>query len=289
MTHNHYSNTKTFNSTEQKQHQIILNYTHCYGHILDWKAVRKHYWSVSQCKVQSTSFSDHDAIIDLTVLNNSLTHCRVLSSRDLRKTNPAKMQADIKHLLDTELADCTNTKLADLHSEGLHSLLEQHIPLDSKKVTKRTSAPWRTDSIRTAKRELQQAERKWRSSGLTVHKELYSTKLNAYTASIHKAKRQYYNDVICNCPSSKQLYNVTNQLLSRTKKTSLPNNIPTNDLPDTFWQFFNHKVEQIRYDRYSISRSTRFWTVYWFNVLWLWICDRSDHASADVENGPKKL
>ena len=61
-----------------------------------------------------------------------------------------------------------------------------------------------------------------------------------------KAKRQYYNDVICNCPSSKQLYNVTNQLLGRTKKSSLPSNIPTSDLPDTFCQFFNNKIEQIR-------------------------------------------
>ena len=63
-----------------------------------------------------------------------------------------------------------------------------------------------------------------------------------------KAKRQYYNDVICNCPSSKQLYNVTNQLLGRTKKSSLPSNINTSDLPDTFCQFFNNKIEQIRND-----------------------------------------
>ena len=49
-------------------------------------------------------------------------------------------------------------------------------------------------------------------------------------------------------PSSKQLYNVTNQLLGRTKKSSLPNNIRTSDLPDTFCQFFNNKIEQIRND-----------------------------------------
>ena len=81
-----------------------------------------------------------------------------------------------------------------------------------------------------------------------MSKERYSTKLIAYTASVRKAERLYYNDVICNCPSSKHLYNVTNQLLGRTKKTSLPNNIPSSDLPDTFCQFFNNKVEQIRKD-----------------------------------------
>ena len=75
-----------------------------------------------------------------------------------------------------------------------------------------------------------------------MDKELYSTKLTAYTANVRKAKRQYYNDVICNCPS-KQLHNVTNQLLGRTKKSSLPI-----DLPDTFCQFSTNKAEQIRND-----------------------------------------
>ena len=157
----------------------------------------------------------------------------------------AEMEADIQHLLGTELADCTDIELADRYSAGLRRVLDQHAPLTSRKVANRPSAPWRTDSVRTAKRELRQAERKWRSSGLTVYKELYSAKLIADTASVRKAKRQYYNDVICNCPSSKQLYNVTNQLLGRTKKSSLPNNIPTSDLPDTFCQFFNNKIEQL--------------------------------------------
>ena len=228
--------------------QLIHDPTHCRGHILDWTVVRENNGSVSQCNVLSTSFSDHDAIVGLTALINSLTHCQVVSSRNLRKINSAKMQADIQHLLATEMADCTNTELADQHSTGLRQVLDQHAPLTSRKVANRPSAHWRTDSIRTAKRELRQAERKWQSSGLTVYKELYSTELIAYTASVRKAKRQYYNDMICNCPSSKQLYNVTNQLLGRTKKSSLPNNIPTSDLPDTFCQFFNDKVEQIRND-----------------------------------------
>ena len=194
------------------------------------------------------TFSDHDAIVGLTALNSSLTDCRVVSSRNLRKINSAEMEADIQHLLDTELADCTDTKLSDRYSAGLRRVLDQHAPLTSSKVANRPSAPWRTDSVRMAKRELRQAERKWRSSGLTVYKVLYSAKLIAYTASVRKAKRQYYNDVICNCPSSKQLYNVTNQLLGRTKKSSLPSNIPTSDLPDTFCQIFNNKIEQIRND-----------------------------------------
>ena len=157
--------------------------------------------SVSQCNVLSTSFYDHDAIVGLTVMNNLLTHCRVVSSRNLRKINSTEMQADIQHFLDTELADCNDTELADRRSAGPCWVLDKHAPLTSRKVTNRPSAPWRTDSVRTAKRELWHGEHKWRSSGLTVFKELYSTKLIAYTASVQKAKRQYYNGVIYNYPS----------------------------------------------------------------------------------------
>ena len=152
--------------------QLIHDPTHCGGHIPDWMVVRENNGSVSQCNVPGTSFSDHDAIAGLTTLHNSLTHCRVVSSRNLRKINSAEMEADTQHLLDTEKANCTDIELADRYSAGLRRVLDQHAPLTSRKVTNRPSAPWRTDSIRTAKRELRQAERKWRSSGLTVYKKL---------------------------------------------------------------------------------------------------------------------
>ena len=178
--------------------------------------MRENNGSVSQCNVLSTSFSDHDAIVDLTALNSSLTDCRVVSSRNLRKINSAEMQADIQHLLDIELADCTDTELAE------------------KWPTVRQPPGGQTASGRP-KGNSGRLSAKWRSSGLTVYKELYFAKLSVYTTSVRKAKRQYYNDVICNCPS-KQLYNATNQLLGRTKKSSQPFSIPSSELPDTFFQ-----------------------------------------------------
>ena len=121
---------------------LIHEPTHCRGHILDWMVVRENNGSVFQCSVLSTSFSDHDAIVGLTALNNSLTDCRVVSSRNLRKINSAEMEADIQHLLDTELADCTNTELADWYSAGLRWDLDQHAPLTSRKVANRPSSPF---------------------------------------------------------------------------------------------------------------------------------------------------
>ena len=49
------------------------------------------------------------------------------------------MEADIQHLLNTELADCTDTELADWYSAGLRWVLDQHAPLTSRKVANRPS------------------------------------------------------------------------------------------------------------------------------------------------------
>ena len=132
------------------------------------------------------------------------------------------MQADTQHFLDTELANCSYSELAGQRSADPHCVLDCHATLTSRKVISRHSAPWRTGSVRMVKRELRQAERKWRSLDLRVYKELYSVKLNVYAVSVCKAKRQYCNYVICNCISSKQLHNVTNQLLGQARKTLYP-------------------------------------------------------------------
>ena len=63
----------------------------------------------------------------------------------------------------------TDTELADWYSADLRQVLDQHTPLTSREETNRLSAPWRTDSVRTAKRELRQGEHKWRPSCLTVY------------------------------------------------------------------------------------------------------------------------
>ena len=122
-----------------------------------------------------------------------------------------------------------------------------------------------------------------------MYKELYSTKLIAYTTSVRKAKRQYYNDVICNCSSSIQLYNINNQLFGRTKKSSLPNNIPSSDLSDTFCQFFNNKVEQIRHDIGTQSADPPVFEPFTGSKFCDWTYDRSEHATADFENCLQKL
>ena len=65
----------------------------------------------------------------------------------------------LRHLF-AELADCPKgAELADRCSVVFRRVLDHHASMISRKVASGPSAPWRTDSVRTAKGELRQAGR----------------------------------------------------------------------------------------------------------------------------------
>ena len=55
----------------------------------------------------------------------------------------------------------------------LSELLDQHVPLKKRTITLHPAAPWYNNNIRDEKQKRQKLERRWRASGLTVHRELY--------------------------------------------------------------------------------------------------------------------
>ena len=156
--------------------QLIRDPIHCRGYILHWMVVWENNGSVSQSKVLSISFSDHSAIVGLTALNNSLTHCRVVSFQKPEKSrlsndaswHPATFRHWTRWLL--RLWACRPVQSGPPLCSGPTRSTDQQ------KSNQPSVTPWRTDGIITAKKELRQAERRWRSSGLTVYKELYPIK-----------------------------------------------------------------------------------------------------------------
>ena len=95
--------------------------------------------------------------------------------------------------------------------------------------------------MKQAKVERRIAERKWRQSGLTVHREC-----NLVSNFISKAKKDYICEKIADCDSSRELFRLSNQMMGTLRGTVLPSNIPPESLPDKFSEFFVSKIEQIR-------------------------------------------
>ena len=104
-----------------------------------------------------------------------------------------------------------------------------------------------SEELRGAKRERRKAERRWLSTGLTVHKQVYNAAKRHITRLVQAAKTSFFSTKIMESKSSKQLFNITNQLASRKKPSALPTVYPLVQLPQRFADFFLSKVQTIRH------------------------------------------
>ena len=95
-------------------------------------------------------------------------------------------------------------------------MLDKHAPPYLQKVITHSSSPW-FESIRDElfidKREIRQAERKWRNTKLTIFKDLYRQARHKYSKRVHSAKCKFYTERIALASSSKELHQIVNTLL----------------------------------------------------------------------------
>ena len=103
-----------------------------------------------------------------------------------------------------------------------------------------------TLEIKQAKVQRRLAERKWRESDLTVHKEIYVKQCNLVSNMISKAEKDDLFHKIVNCGSSWELFHLNSQMMGKFGDTLLPSNISPEFLPDKLNEFFVHKTEEIR-------------------------------------------
>ena len=66
------------------------------------------------------------------------------------------------------------------------------------------------------------AERRWRSSGLTVDKEIYDFTKKAITTIVHNTKCAYHSAKIAESSNTKQLFRITDKLMARHSRTPMP-------------------------------------------------------------------
>ena len=123
--------------------------------------------------------------------------------------------------IDRESADPIS-----VYNTCLHQALDHHAPLATLTVTDRTSAPWMTMEEKQAKAERRIAERKWRQSGLNVHRDIYAKQCSMVSNLISKAKKDYIVKKIIDCDSSRELFRLSNQLMGTFRGTVQPSIIP---------------------------------------------------------------
>ena len=94
-------------------------------------------------------------------------------------------------------------------------------------------------------------------NGAGESQDLLCTDKSSSTIHLLKAKKNFECYKI-ESSSCKDLFHMTDQLSGKKKDSTLPNSIPTVDLPDTFGDFFSTKIQMMRDELDATSRQPDF-------------------------------
>ena len=107
--------------------------------------------------------------------------------------------------------------------------------------------PWLTTEVRNSRRRRRRAKRLWRKTKLSIHEEMYINARNDTAKHITATKKEYYSGKIDSVGfSTKQLFNMSSELLGKSKSSALPSDIPADELPDKLCQYFSDKITGLR-------------------------------------------
>ncbi|WP_293681772.1 hypothetical protein, partial [Thiolapillus sp.] len=107
---------------------------------------------------------------------------------------------------------------ADQFNTEMRRLLDTHAPSTQRQVTRRHRSPWYSSialELRSMKRERRRAERRWLSTGLTIHKEIMNSIKHKISRLVSDAKSTFYNFKVSTSSTVKELYRLTNNLLGK--------------------------------------------------------------------------
>ena len=133
------------------------------------------------------------------------------------------------------------------YENTLKETLQKHAPLKRRLITLCPLSPWYNEETGKDKRKRRKLERRWRTSGLCIDRQLCVKQCEVVNTMIKNVKTTYYTSVISNnAHNQKVLCETVDQLLQRNPKKQYPAASSTIELTNKFADFFSNKITAIR-------------------------------------------
>ena len=227
--------------------QHVPEKTHCAGNTIDLLLTRSSDSNINNIIVADKDISDHFVVSFSLAITRPPRPTKTISARNYKKIDITAFKND---LINSELFTTTSNdpdELAKIYSDTLTKIIDKHAPQKTRTITIRPLAPWYNDNVHDCRKEVRKAERRWRRTRLTVHKQIYRNLKTQLTNTIKTAKKNFIQNKIENSSQSqKALFQCMDELLYKSKASALPSNIPTEELPNSFCTFFSEKIEKIQ-------------------------------------------
>ena len=200
--------------------QVINKPTHRCGQIIDWVYVRLDDDIHKQFIVSDSLESDHYCTKSYYNVSVSKLSTLYRTVRNIAKIDRPSFIAEL-----SGVSEFSYVENANQFCDFLRTVLDKHAPPSLQKVMTHNSSPW-FESMRyelfMAKREIRQAERRWRNTKLTIFKDLYRQAKHKVSKLVHTAKCKFYTERIALASSSKELHQIVNTLSNRHPPKILP-------------------------------------------------------------------
>ena len=237
--------------------QHIKESTHLKGHTLDLIITRQSDQMVQDIEVHDKLISDHHWVHCILPGPKPKTFRKDISYRKVKAIDLVTFEEDIKksRLLTVEPFASTEEAVKTYNIELL-TILDKHAPIINKTVTVHPEASWYNKDIDTAKKQRRAAEKTWRQSKLTIHRDIYIEKKKEVNHLLQSAKSCHYTDLVANS-SSTNLFRVVDKISNKKTDAVLPDHDSPQELANKFGDFFKEKIVKIR-NRLEQDKDTTF-------------------------------
>ena len=190
----------------------------------------------------------HHAIMCSLNLQRPKAPTASITTRRLKTIDISDLRNDLKSTLaELDFASKDVESCVESYNLSLSNILDKHAPTQTRTVRLRPNSPWFNDDIRLEKQKRRRLERKWRRTTLEVDLQMYCEQKNTVNRLIDQTKIKYYSCQINEkAGDQKQLFNVVNDLLQKSKKPLLPQSDSDEALAEQFSEFFSTKIMEIR-------------------------------------------
>ena len=205
------------------------------------------------CNVLSVSASDlisdpFSVVANLQIpSNHSRTIPQTINYRSLQSINMEAFKADIQNSDLIRYPKTNATELALQCDSVLHTVINFHAPLVTRKISIKPPNSWMTSAILASKRYRRYLAHVWRRNPTALNRSRLTGQTHLCNRQTSKAKSVHYSKIIAehsaDCGS---LWKAFNKILHRCPKIYLPDHSSIGTLANTFSSFFINKISVIR-------------------------------------------
>ena len=132
--------------------------------------------------------------------------------------------------------------------ETMSRIIDMHASLVSRHIAIRPNSQWFNNDIPEANKIQRVAEKRWRKTGLEVHRQIFTNARNYSHKLINEAKRDHIRQKICEKKTiQRSFFHIVDCLLKYTKPgENKPVSDDTLELTETFSNYFIDKFDRTR-------------------------------------------